>query len=393
MDNFNFYSPTEFVFGRDRENECGAYVKKYGGSKVLVHYGSGSAVKSGLLDRVKASLEQSGIAYVTLGGVQPNPRDTLVYEGVRICKEENVDFILSVGGGSCIDSSKAIALGALYDGDFWDFYSKKRPVERALPVGTVLTIAAAGSEGSGGSVITKEDGMLKRDAGSDFLRPRFSILNPALTQTLPAYQTACGATDIMAHVFERYFTNTKEVEITDRLCEAVLLTMIKETPRALAEPDNYDVRANIMWAGTVAHNDIVGVGRSQDWNSHGIEHELSGLYDCAHGAGLAVIMPAWMEFVYKHDVMRFAQMAVRVFGCEMNFEKPELTALAGIAAFRKFLHEIGMPINFEELGAKEEDIPTLVDKFGVGDGKTGGFVALSAEDVAEIYRIAARAKV
>ena len=393
MDNFNFYSPTEFVFGKDRENECGAYVKKYGGSKVLVHYGSGSAVKSGLLDRVKASLEQSGIAYVTLGGVQPNPRDTLVYEGVRICKEENVDFILSVGGGSCIDSSKAIALGALYDGDFWDFYSKKRPVERALPVGTVLTIAAAGSEGSGGSVITKEDGMLKRDAGSDFLRPRFSILNPALTQTLPAYQTACGATDIMAHVFERYFTNTKEVEITDRLCEAVLLTMIKETPRALAEPDNYDVRANIMWAGTVAHNDIVGVGRSQDWNSHGIEHELSGLYDCAHGAGLAVIMPAWMEFVYKHDVMRFAQMAVRVFGCEMNFEKPELTALAGIAAFRKFLHEIGMPINFEELGAKEEDIPTLVDKFGVGDGKTGGFVALSAEDVAEIYRIAARAKI
>lgn len=393
MDNFNFYSPTEFVFGKDRENECGAYVKKYGGSKVLVHYGSGSAVKSGLLDRVKASLEQSGIAYVTLGGVQPNPRDTLVYEGVRICKEENVDFILSVGGGSCIDSSKAIALGALYDGDFWDFYSKKRPVERALPVGTVLTIAAAGSEGSGGSVITKEDGMLKRDAGSDFLRPRFSILNPALTQTLPAYQTACGATDIMAHVFERYFTNTKEVEITDRLCEAVLLTMIKETPRALAEPDNYDVRANIMWAGTVAHNDIVGVGRSQDWNSHGIEHELSGLYDCAHGAGLAVIMPAWMEFVYKHDVMRFAQMAVRVFGCEMNFEKPEQTALAGIAAFRKFLHEIGMPINFEELGAKEEDIPTLVDKFGVGDGKTGGFVALSAEDVAEIYRIAARAKI
>ena len=393
MDNFNFYSPTEFVFGKDRENECGAYVKKYGGSKVLVHYGSGSAVKSGLLDRVKTSLEQSGIAYVTLGGVQPNPRDTLVYEGVRICKEEKVDFILSVGGGSCIDSSKAIALGALYDGDFWDFYSKKRPVERALPVGTVLTIAAAGSEGSGGSVITKEDGMLKRDAGSDFLRPRFSILNPALTQTLPAYQTACGATDIMAHVFERYFTNTKEVEITDRLCEAVLLTMIKETPRALAEPDNYDVRANIMWAGTVAHNDIVGVGRSQDWNSHGIEHELSGLYDCAHGAGLAVIMPAWMEFVYKHDVMRFAQMAVRVFGCEMNFEKPELTALAGIAAFRKFLHEIGMPINFEELGAKEEDIPTLVDKFGVGDGKTGGFVALSAKDVAEIYRIAARAKI
>ena len=393
MNNFQFYSPTEFLFGKDTENNCGAYVKKYGGTKVLIHYGSASAVRSGLIDRVKDSLTQAGISYVLLGGVQPNPRDTKIYEGIELCRKENVDFILSVGGGSCIDSSKGIALGALYDGDFWDFYSRKANVTKALPIGTILTIAAAGSEGSGASVVTKEEGMLKRDVGSDLLRPKFSILNPALTETLPPYQTACGATDIMAHVFERYFTNTKEVEITDRLCEAVLLTMIKETPRALAEPDNYDVRANIMWAGTVAHNDIVGVGRSQDWNSHGIEHELSGLYDCAHGAGLAVIMPAWMEFVYKHDVMRFAQMAVRVFGCEMNFEKPEQTALAGIAAFRKFLHEIGMPINFEELGAKEEDIPTLVDKFGVGDGKTGGFVALSAEDVAEIYRIAARAKV
>ncbi len=392
MDNFNFYSPTEFVFGKGKENECGEYVKKYGGSRVLIHYGSGSAERSGLLDRVKASLEKSGITYVTLGGVQPNPRDTLIYEGIKICREENVDFILSVGGGSCIDSSKGIALGVPYDGDFWDFYGTGKPVEKALPIGTVLTIAAAGSEGSGASVVTKEEGMLKRDVGSDLLRPRFSVLNPELTQTLPAYQTACGATDIMAHVFERYFTNTKEVEITDRLCEAILVTMIKETPRVIEDPNNYEARANIMWAGTVAHNDIVGVGRSQDWNSHGIEHELSGLYDCAHGAGLAVIMPAWMEFVYKHDVMRFAQMAVRVWGCQMNFECPEETAKKGIACFRKFLHEIGMPINFEELGAKEEDIPVLVEKFGLGDGKTGGFVALSSEDVAKIYSIAAKAE-
>ncbi len=392
MDNFNFYSPTEFVFGKGKENECGEYVKKYGGSRVLIHYGSGSAERSGLLDRVKASLEKSGITYVTLGGVQPNPRDTLIYEGIKICREENVDFILSVGGGSCIDSSKGIALGVPYDGDFWDFYGTGKPVEKALPIGTVLTIAAAGSEGSGASVVTKEEGMLKRDVGSDLLRPRFSVLNPELTQTLPAYQTACGATDIMAHVFERYFTNTKEVEITDRLCEAILVTMIKETPRVIEDPNNYEARANIMWAGTVAHNDIVGVGRSQDWNSHGIEHELSGLYDCAHGAGLAVIMPAWMEFVYKHDVMRFAQMAVRVWGCQMNFECPEETAKKGIACFRKFLHEIGMPINFEELGAKEEDIPVLVEKFGLGDGKTGGFVALSSEDVAKIYGIAAKAE-
>lgn len=393
MDNFKFYSPTEFVFGKGAENSCGEYVKKYGGSRVLIHYGSGSAVRSGLLDRVKQSLEKSGIYYVELGGVKPNPRDTLIYEGIELCRKESVDFILSVGGGSCIDSAKGIALGVPYEGDFWGFYVTGKPVEKALPIGTVLTIAAAGSEGSGASVVTKEEGMLKRDTGSDLLRPRFSILNPELTQTLPAYQTACGATDIMAHVFERYFTNTREVEITDRLCEAVLLTMIKETPRAIKEPDNYQARANIMWAGTVAHNDIVGVGRSQDWNSHGIEHELSGLYDCAHGAGLAVIMPAWMEFVYKHDVMRFAQMAVRIWGCEMNFENPEETALKGIASFRKFLHEIGMPINFAELGAREDDIPVLVEKFGLGDGKTGGFVSLSSEDVAEIYRIAVRAQI
>lgn len=391
MNNFNFYSPTEFVFGKERENECGEYVRKYGGSRVLIHYGSGSAVKSGLLDRVKKSLDEAGIYHVELGGVKPNPRDTLIYEGIELCRQKKVDFILSVGGGSCIDSAKGIALGVPYDGDFWDFYGTGKPVTEALPIGTVLTIAAAGSEGSGASVVTKEEGMLKRDTGSDLLRPRFSILNPELTQTLPAYQTACGATDIMAHVFERYFTNTTEVEITDRLCEAVLLTMIKETPRVIVDPDNYQARANIMWAGTVAHNDIIGVGRDQDWNSHGIEHELSGLYDCAHGAGLAVIMPAWMEFVYKHNVMRFAQMAVRIWGCEMNFETPEETALKGIACFRSFLHDIGMPINFEELGAKEEDIPVLVRKFGLGDGKTGGFVQLSSEDVAEIYRIAAKA--
>ena len=391
MDNFTFCSPTNFIFGKGTENECGKYVKQYGGSKVLIHYGSGSVVRSGLLDRVKKSLEAAGLAFVELGGVQPNPRDTLIYKGIELCRAEKVDFILSVGGGSCIDSAKGIAVGYYYDGDFWDFYEKKVSVTKALPIGTVLTIAAAGSEGSGASVVTKEEGMLKRDVGSDLLRPKFSILNPELTFTLPPYQTACGATDIMAHVFERYFTNTEEVEITDRLSEAVLLTMVKETPRVIAEPDNYGARANIMWAGTVAHNDIVGVGRSQDWNSHNIEHELSGLYDCAHGAGLAVIMPAWMEFVYKHDVDRFVQMATRVFGCELDKENPENTAKAGIKAFRQFLHEIGMPINFAELGAREEDIPVLVEKLGIGDGQTWGFVRLSAKDVAEIYTIAARA--
>ena len=391
MNDFNFYSPTEFVFGRGRECETGRYVKKYGGSRVLIHFGGGSAVKSGLLDKVKNSLEEEGVAYFELGGVKPNPRDTLVYEGIELCRREGIDFILAVGGGSVIDSAKGIAAGVVYEGDFWDFYCGKK-VGKALPVGVVVTISAAGSEGSGDSVITKEEGMLKRATGSDALRPRFSVLDPELTMTLPAYQTACGATDIMAHVFERYFTNTKEVEITDRLCEAVLMTMLRETPRVIADPKNYDARANIMWAGMVAHNNIVGVGREQDWNSHGLEHELSGLYDCAHGAGLAVIMPAWMEFVCKHDVMRFCQMATRVFGVDMDFTDPEKTAREGIRRFRTFLHSIGMPINFAELGAKEEDIPVLVEKLGVGDGRTGVFVHLSSEDAAEIYRIAVKAE-
>ncbi|MCQ2605275.1 MAG: iron-containing alcohol dehydrogenase [Bacteroidales bacterium] len=388
MENFSFYSPTKFVFGQDTENKCGALVREFGGSKVLLHYGGGSVVRSGLLDRVKKSLTESGISFCELGGVHPNPLDSKVYEGIELCRKESIDFIVAVGGGSTIDSAKAIAMGVPYEGDFWDFYSGKNSPKAALPVGTVLTIAAAGSEGSGDSVITKEDGMLKRGAGSDLIRPKFSVLNPALTMTLPAYQTACGATDIMAHVFERYFTNTQNVETTDRLCEAVLLSMIHETPKVIANPNDYQARANIMWAGMVAHNNIVGVGRDQDWNSHGIEHELSALYDCAHGAGLAVIMPAWMQYVVEHDVMRFAQMATRVWNCKMDFANPLKTAMDGIQAFKNFLKSIGMPLTFAELGAKEEDIPTLVKNFGIGDGETGGFVHLKAKDIENIYRLA-----
>ncbi|MBO7096375.1 MAG: iron-containing alcohol dehydrogenase, partial [Lachnospiraceae bacterium] len=301
----------------------------------------------------------------------------------------NVDFILAVGGGSVIDSSKAIAAGVVYDGDFWDFYRGKW-IEDALPVGTVLTIAAAGSEGSPDSVITKEDGMFKRGASGDAIRPRFSILNPALTQTLPAYQTAAGITDIMAHLYERYLTNSEEVEVTDRLIEALLLTMVHEGPRVIADPNNYDARANIMWAGTMAHNNAVGVGRSQDWLSHTIEHELSALYDCAHGAGLAVTMPAVFTYEMSHNVMRFAQVAVRVWGCQMDFAHPEVTAKAGIEAFRNFLISIGMPKNFEELGAKEEDIPKLVDVLCRGDGRNGtisGFISLNEEDCTKIYKM------
>lgn len=387
MNNFNFYSPTFFVFGKERENEAGKYIKRFGGTNVLIHYGSGSVLKSGLLDRVKKSLEASAIKFTELGGVVPNPRSGLVYKGIDICKKEKIDFILAVGGGSVIDSAKAIALGAVSDGDFWEYYLGKK-VEKALPVATILTLTAAGSEGSTGSVITHENGMLKRAANSDLLRPVFSILNPELTCSLPAYQTACGATDMMAHVMERYFTNTKNVEITDRLCEAVLLTVINETPKALSNPNDYEARANLMWAGMVAHNDICGVGREQDWSSHGMEHELSGLYDVAHGAGLAVMFPAWMKYVMKNDIMRFAQFAVRVWGCEMDFSNPENTARKGIEKYEQFMTSIGMPVRFSQLGAKAEDIPTLVSSIGLGEHTMGSFVKLKQEDIKKIYELA-----
>lgn len=389
MENFTFYSPTYFVFGKDEEMNAGKYVKRFGGTKVLIHYGGGSVVRSGLLDRVKKSLTDEGLSFVELGGVKPNPRSGLVYEGIELCRKEKVDFVLAVGGGSTIDSSKAIAAGTIYEGDFWDFYSGKL-VEKALPVGTILTIAAAGSEGSPDSVITKEEGMFKRGATGEGLRPTFSILNPALTQTLPPYQTACGITDIMAHLFERYFTNTKDVEVTDRVIEGLLMTMIHEGPKVIANPDDYQARANIMWAGMIAHNNCCGVGREQDWSSHNLEHELSALYDCAHGAGLAVVFPAWMEYTMNHDVMRFAQVANRVWGCAMDFQHPEVTAKAGIAAFRAFLKSIGMPQTMAEVGGKEEDIPYLAHTaaYGNGNGGTlGGFVVLKEEDMANIYKL------
>lgn len=389
MNDFDFYSPTYFVFGRDREAEAGTYVKKFGGSRVLVLYGGQSAKRSGLLDRVLASLNGAGLHTVELGGVKPNPRSGLVYEGIDLCRKEGIDFMLAVGGGSVIDTAKAIAIGVPYEGDFWDFFSGKVP-EKALPVGTVLTIAASGSEGSPDSIITNEKTLDKNSAEADCLRPCFSILDPALTESLPPYQTACGVTDIMAHAFERYFTNTEDVEVTDRLLEGVLLTMLHEGPRVMADPHDYGARANIMWAGMVCHNDMMGVGRKQDWNSHHLEHVLSALYDCAHGAGLAVIMPAWMRYCADHhDGLRMAQMAVRVFGCQMDFADPRRTALEGIAAFRAFLKSMGMPLTFAEIGADPADIPKLVEMNHVGDGVTGGYVGLTSDAIREIYEIAA----
>lgn len=388
MNNFTFYSPTYFVFGKETEQEAGQYVKRFGGTKVLIHYGGGSVKRSGLYDTVCKSLADAGIAYLTLGGVRPNPRSGLVYEGIELCRKEGVDFILAVGGGSTIDSAKAIAAGVLYDGDFWDFYGGGKVVEKALPVATILTIPAAGSEGSPDSVITLEDGMYKCGASGEALRPVFSILNPALTATLPTFQTACGIADIMAHVLERYFTRTPEVGVTDRLCEAILQTMVREAPKAIADGADYDAQSNIMWAGMVAHNNLVGVGRDQDWSSHTIEHELSALYDCAHGAGLSVIFPAWMTYCMDVDVMRFAQLAVNVFGVPMDFAHPEKTAEEGIERFRSFWSSLGLPVTFAELGAKEEDIDFMAEHIMYGADGIGGFKKLQVNDVKEIYRLA-----
>jgi len=388
MDNFTFYSPTYFLFGKDTEKQTGEYVKKYGGHKVLIHYGGGSVKRSGLLDRVKASLDEAGVEYVELGGVAPNPKSGLIYEGIELARREKVDFMLPIGGGSVIDSAKAIALGVPYDGDFWDFYTGK-VVEEALPVGTIVTLAASGSEASTDSVVTHEDGMHKRCADGDILRPKFSIMNPELTCSLPPYQTASGVTDIIAHCMERYFSHTQGVELTDRMLEAVMLTLIKEGKRAMADPENYDARANIMWGATVAHNNITGVGRAQDWGTHHMENELSTTYGCSHGEGLAVLFPSWMRYAMKEQgPERFVMFATRVWGCEMNFEDPEATALEGIEKYEQFIKSIGMRTSISELGGKEEDIPKLVESMFFEAPNHGSFVQLTKEKAAEIYKMA-----
>ena len=386
MDNFTFLNTTKIIFGKSTEESVGKEIKPYS-SRVLLHYGKDSVKKSGLFDRICRALDKEGIQRVELGGVSPNPRLSLVREGIRICREKKLDFILAVGGGSVIDSAKAIAAGVPYSGDVWDFYMRKATIAAMLPVGVVLTIPAAGSESSNGSVITNEEGSLKRDAGSELMRPRFAIMNPELTFALPPYQTACGAADIMAHVMERYFTNARAVEFTDRLCEATLKTIISNVPRVLAEPRNYDARAEIMWAGTVAHNDLLSTGRVGDWGSHMIEHELSGIYDVAHGAGLAVVFPAWMKKVYAHDVARFAQFAQRVFNVEMTFEDPARTALEGIRRLEVFFHEIGLPVTLKELGVKDDRLSEMARKC-TERGPVGNFVKLGREEVFEVYTLA-----
>lgn len=388
MNNFIFSSPTKIIFGKGTENSVASEVKKYS-NKILLCYGGGSIKKTGLYNKIVNSLKKADIEFTELGEIKPNPRLSPVKEGIKLCRDHNIDFILAVGGGSTIDTAKAIAIGVPYPGDVWDFYLGKVEITEALPVGVVLTIPATGSEASGSSVITNEDGWYKKSTASDLIRPVFSILNPELTYTLPPYQTACGAADIMAHIMERYFTNVDHVDLTDRLCEATLKTVINNTPIALNEPDNYDARAEIMWSGTIAHNNLLSTGRIGDWASHGIEHELSALYDIAHGAGLSIIFPAWMKYVYKHNVNRFVQFAVRVWDVDMPFESPEAVALEGIRRMSEFFKKIGLPVTLREANIPEDRFEEMADKCTDSDKKTRGqFVVLNKKDVINIYNLA-----
>lgn len=389
MLDFNYYSPTRFVFGAGRENETGALCRELGATRVLIHYGGGSVVRSGLMQRVQDSLAAAGLTWLTLGGAVPNPLDTLVYEGIELCRRESIDLVLGIGGGSAVDSAKAIAIGACYDGDFWDLYSARGQAAKRLLLGTIVTLPATGTEGSNSSVITRSADRLKRGLRSDLNRPDFSIINPELTRTLPAWQIACGAADIMSHVFERYFTNTEDVVLTDYLCEAVLSTVLEVTPKALADPSLYGPQANLMWSSTIAHIGLLGMGRQEDWSAHALEHELSALYDVAHGAGLAALYPAWMQYLLPHDPKRFARLAVRVFGVDPAGLDDLTAGKRGISRMAAFFRSIGMPTNLKELGTRREDLAFLAGKAKRNpDGSCGFYLPLQDKDITAIYELA-----
>ena len=389
MFGFNYYTPTKVVFGKDTELKVADLIREFGGTKVLIHYGGGSVIRSGLMKRVTDTLDGADISYVMLGGAVPNPHLGLVYEGIELCKKEGIDFLLAVGGGSAIDSAKAIGYGVTNEGDVWDFYDRKRNVKACLPVGVILTLAATGSEMSDSSVITKEEGLVKRGYSSDYGRPKFAIMNPELTMTLPDYQTACGCTDIMMHTMERYFTNGGNMELTDSIAEGLLCT-VKANAQILAkDPKNYDARAEVMWAGSLAHNGLTGCGNDGgDWMTHMLEHEMGGLYDVAHGAGLAAIWGSWARYVYKNCLPRFKRFAINVMGVEPEGTDEEI-ALKGIEAMEDFYRSIHMPTNFRELGinATEEDLKTMAHKCSVSvGGSSGSARVLNEEDMLAIYR-------
>ena len=392
MRDFVYHAPTEVVFGKQSEEKVASLVKKYGGHKVLVHYGGKSAQKSGLLDKICGLLRDGGVDFVCLGGVVPNPRLSLVHQGIDLCRQEGVDFILAIGGGSVIDSSKAIACGVPYDGEVWDFYLGKASPKCYLPVACVLTIPAAGSEMSESSVITNEDGDVKLGYSNQMSRPRFAIMNPVRTFTLPPYQTAAGVTDMIMHTMERYFSHDDDMDLTDAIAEALMRDLMDNVFKVLADPEDYRARAQIMWGGSLAHNDLTGCGLTGDWATHEIEHELSGMFDVTHGAGLAAIWPSWARYVYKENVSRFVRFAVNVLGVPQDFTDPEGTAIRGIEAMERFYHAIGMPINIHELIGKEvsdAEIKEMARKCTRGHKITqGSFKVLGSEDIEAIYRMA-----
>ncbi|MBO4821918.1 MAG: iron-containing alcohol dehydrogenase [Prevotella sp.] len=392
MKDFVYYAPTEVVFGENAEERVASLTKKYGGTKVLVHYGGQSAVRSGLLDKTCRLLREGGIDHVTLGGVVPNPRLSKVREGIELCRNENVDFILAVGGGSVIDSAKAIAYGVCHDGDVWDFYLGKAEPRQMLPVATILTIPAAGSEMSEASVITNEDGDIKLGYSNDMSRPKYAIMNPRRTFTLPPYQTAAGVTDMMMHTMERYFSKDDDMDLTTDLAEAVLRRMKTAVFAVLKDPEDYRNRAQIMWGGSVAHNGLTGCGVSDDWATHQLEHELSGMFDVTHGAGLAAIWPSWARYVMHENLSRFVRFAVNVMDVPNDFTDPEGTALKGIEAMERFYHAIGMPVNIKELIGRDitdEEIKEMTRKCSRDNTATCGCLkVLHAEDMEEIYKMA-----
>lgn len=392
MAGFTYYTPTKVVFGKETEQQTGELVKAAGAKKVLIHYGSGSVIRSGLLDRVKETLCKEEIEYVELGGVVPNPRLSLVYEGIELAKREGVDFILAVGGGSVIDSAKAIGYGVANEGDVWDFYDRKRTADACVPIGVILTIAATGSEMSDSSVITKEEGWVKRGYNSDLCRPVFAIMNPELTMTLPDYQTACGCADILMHTMERYFTNGDQMEITDSMAEALLRTVMKNALILVNEPDNYDARAEIMWAGSLSHNGLTGCGSTdKDFATHGLEHEIGGMFDVAHGAGLTAIWGSWARYVYRDCLHRFSRFAVNVMQIDPKDKKEEMVALEGIAAMEAFFRKINLPVTMKELGIEltDEQIEELARKCSVAcGGKKGSAKVLKESDMKIIYEMA-----
>ena len=392
MKDFNYYAPTEVVFGQQSEEQVAALVKKYGGTKVLVHYGGQSAVKSGLLDKICGLLTEGGIPFVKLGGVVPNPRLSLAQQGIELCRKEGVDFLLAVGGGSVIDSAKCIAYGVPYEGNVWDIYLGKAKPVKMLPVASVLTIPAAGSEMSEASVITNEDGDVKIGYSNSLSRPKFAIMNPCRTFSLPPYQTAAGVTDMMMHTMERYFTKDDDMDLTTDIAEAMLRSMKEAVFAVLKNPEDYRYRAQIMWGGSLMHNGLTGCGVSDDWATHQIEHELSAMFDVTHGAGLAAVWPSWARYVMHENLSRFVRFAVNVMGVPNDFTDPEGTALKGIEAMERFYHAIGMPINIKELIGKDvtdEEIREMTRKCSRDYQRTVGCLkVLKAEDMEAIYYMA-----